>query len=302
MVEKRGICAGHTGIFTSVLNAYFTFQIFVDSWLDSTDIRFMFCVWWWLALDSADCMTKGWRPWRPWRHRSHCHMPGVCSWGPNNGLPKPKTALPWAGKLRPTPEDKPCLSPKSGACLAQCWLCCVYVCITLGSSLVFPPQLFQSTKSEDCWLNTMRLYTKICRYMRYMQYYTQCCKKTADPKPLQSAVSCCSSSSAYFLMSTRKHDFSVWPFWRLLAPCHFFPEWMTWSQCNPSVHHWNCSLQQICMSAYVKWSRLFSPQPGLQKFHKLSRNQNAATMQMYTCVRGKRYDAIEMTYRLNTYS
>lgn len=107
---------------------------------------------------------------------------------------------------------------------------CVYVCITLGSSLVFPPQLFQSTKSEDCWLNTMRLYTKICRYMRYMQYYTQCCKKTADPKPLQSAVSCCSSSSAYFLMSTRKHDFSVWPFWRLLAPCHFFPEWMTWSQ------------------------------------------------------------------------
>ena len=33
--------------------------------------------------------------------------------GPNNGLPKPKTALPWAGKLRPTPEDKPCHSSGS---------------------------------------------------------------------------------------------------------------------------------------------------------------------------------------------
>lgn len=32
--------------------------------------------------------------------------------GPSNGLPKPKTALPWAGKLRPTPEEKPCQSPK----------------------------------------------------------------------------------------------------------------------------------------------------------------------------------------------
>lgn len=31
--------------------------------------------------------------------------------GPSNGLPKPKTALPWAGKLRPTPEEKPCQSP-----------------------------------------------------------------------------------------------------------------------------------------------------------------------------------------------
>eukprot|EP00435_Cladocopium_sp_Y103_P057315 s93_g19.t1 len=31
--------------------------------------------------------------------------------GPSNGLPKPKTALPWAGKLRPTPEEKACQSP-----------------------------------------------------------------------------------------------------------------------------------------------------------------------------------------------
>ncbi|CAK9041152.1 unnamed protein product [Durusdinium trenchii] len=28
--------------------------------------------------------------------------------GPSNGLPKPKTALPWAGKLRPTPENATC--------------------------------------------------------------------------------------------------------------------------------------------------------------------------------------------------
>ena len=32
----------------------------------------------------------------------------VAAPGPSNGLPKPKTALPWAGKLRPTPEEKPC--------------------------------------------------------------------------------------------------------------------------------------------------------------------------------------------------
>lgn len=47
---------------------------------------------------------------------SHAATTAASTWasriGPSNGLPKPKTALPWAGKLRPTPEEKPCQSPE----------------------------------------------------------------------------------------------------------------------------------------------------------------------------------------------
>ncbi len=112
-------------------------------------------------------------------------------------------------------EDKPCLIPKPGACLAQCWLCsvCVYIYIYMCVSHQVLAWCFhlhysnpQKAKIVDQtpW-DYKDTYADICRYM---QYYTPCCKKTADPKPPQSAVSCCSSSSPYFLMSTRKQDFS----------------------------------------------------------------------------------------------